>query len=338
MIFQVKYDPNTIKDLTVINMEVPNQRELFPIMQLDLDSYIVQGEVQSGINFNFEEGVHCLQIGKFTSIADKVTFLINLDHNYKSIIQGAPGFIKEPANWVTRRKGTILIQNDVWIGHGATILNGVVIHNGAVIGAESVVTKDVPAYAIVAGNPAKIIGYRFNKETINALNTIGWWNWNHVQLKERVSDFYQSISGFIDKYYPNAELEWNNVAQAINKDERKNILFIMDFEEPFSIWEKVLKEYFATLPDLTRLILYLTPSSVEKGFTEILIKYLQIFEDRDAEVVLQEGHINDDIRCLFASSDYFITTRRRENLLWTEYADHYQVKLLYGTDIPVFIL
>lgn len=59
-----------------------------------------------------------------------------------------------------------MIENDVWIGHGATIMGGVIIHNGAVVGANAVVTKDVSPYAIVAGNPARVIKYRFDDEII----------------------------------------------------------------------------------------------------------------------------------------------------------------------------
>jgi virginiamycin A acetyltransferase len=74
-------------------------------------------------------------------------------------------------------KGDTIIENDVWIGYDATIMPGVNIGNGSIIGSKSVVTKDVPAYSIVAGNPAKVIRYRFDKETIKNLLTISWWNW-----------------------------------------------------------------------------------------------------------------------------------------------------------------
>ena len=84
-------------------------------------------------------------------------------------------------------KGDVTIGNDVWIGNGATILSGVTVGNGAVIGACAVVTKDVPPYAIVAGNPAKIIRYRFDEETIAALQKIKWWDWEILKIKEKLS-------------------------------------------------------------------------------------------------------------------------------------------------------
>lgn len=75
------------------------------------------------------------------------------------------------------------IGNDVWIGHGAFVLPGVKVGNGAVIGAMSVVTKNVPAYAVVAGSPAKVIRYRFAKEQIAKLEASAWWDFAPWQLK-----------------------------------------------------------------------------------------------------------------------------------------------------------
>ena len=69
-------------------------------------------------------------------------------------------------------KGPIIIENDVWIGSHAMLLSGITIGDGAIIGAGSIVTKDIPAYAIAAGSPAKVIGYRFSESVIQQLLTI----------------------------------------------------------------------------------------------------------------------------------------------------------------------
>jgi len=74
------------------------------------------------------------------------------------------------------------IGNDVWIGSAAILLSGISVGDGAVVGAGSVVTKDVPPYAIVAGNPAKLIRYRFDNETIKKIMEIKWWNFTDEQL------------------------------------------------------------------------------------------------------------------------------------------------------------
>jgi acetyltransferase-like isoleucine patch superfamily enzyme len=76
------------------------------------------------------------------------------------------------------------IGSDVWIGRGVIILSGIKIGDGAVIGAGSVVTKDVPDFAIVAGNPAKILKYRFDESTILELQKIAWWNFSDKKLSQ----------------------------------------------------------------------------------------------------------------------------------------------------------
>lgn len=78
------------------------------------------------------------------------------------------------------------IGNDVWIGYGATILSGVRIGDGAIVGANAVVTKDVPPYAIVAGNPAHVIRMRFSPQIISDLLQIQWWNWPFDKIRKNM--------------------------------------------------------------------------------------------------------------------------------------------------------
>jgi phosphonate metabolism protein (transferase hexapeptide repeat family) len=98
-----------------------------------------------------------------------------------------------------RRETKVEIGHDVWIGHNVTIMGGVTVHDGAVIGSGSIVTKDIPPYAIAVGNPAKVIIYRFEENTIEKLQKISWWNWNHETLNSRIDDFNE-IEQFIEKY------------------------------------------------------------------------------------------------------------------------------------------
>jgi len=85
-------------------------------------------------------------------------------------------------------KGNIVIKNDVWIGYGCTLMSGITVGNGSVIAACSMVTKDVPDYSIVGGNPARIIRYRFDSETIRLLLELAWWDQPDEVINELVPD------------------------------------------------------------------------------------------------------------------------------------------------------
>lgn len=98
-----------------------------------------------------------------------------------------------------RRNNSCKIGSDVWIGHNVVVMGGVKIGNGAVIGSSSVVTKDIPPYAIVVGNPAKVIKYRFDEKTIKKLEKIAWWEWETKKIKEAINDF-EDIKAFIKKH------------------------------------------------------------------------------------------------------------------------------------------
>lgn len=108
----------------------------------------------------------------------------------------------DEAFFTKRKENMTIIGNDVWIGHGAIIQAGVCVGDGAVIGSGAVVCKDVPAYAIVGGCPAKIIRYRFQLQQIEALKTIAWWNWEDAIFRQRFQDFTLDIDAFIKKYNP----------------------------------------------------------------------------------------------------------------------------------------
>jgi serine acetyltransferase len=101
-------------------------------------------------------------------------------------------------------KGDIIVENDVWIGAKATIMSGVKIGNGSIVGSGSVVTKDVPPYAIVVGNPAIVVKYRFTEEQIQKLLDISWWSWDEEKIRDNAMNMWSSdIESFIEKHYEN---------------------------------------------------------------------------------------------------------------------------------------
>lgn len=125
-----------------------------------------------------------LIIGKFCAIARGVTFIMNgANHamngfsTYPFSIFGQEWARVMPHANQLPDKGNIEIGHDVWIGYQATLMPGVTVGSGAIIGAHAVVSRDVPPYAIVAGNPARVVRFRFDEETIASLLEIAWWDW-----------------------------------------------------------------------------------------------------------------------------------------------------------------
>ena len=140
-------------------------------------------------------------IKKFCSIADSVTFILNGNHHTDYATQYSRFYKLRFVNKfhdIVIKKGNIIVGNDVWIGYGATILEGVELGDGSVVAASSVITKNVPPYAIVAGNPAKVIRYRFSDKNIDNLLEMQWWDWTDNML---VKCMPHLLSSNIDMLY-----------------------------------------------------------------------------------------------------------------------------------------
>lgn len=133
-----------------------------------------------------------LSVGKFCSIAKNVTIFLGGNHRTDWITtypfsaqrpwKRFTGEVEHPVS-----RGDVVIGNDVWLGSSCTILSGVSIGDGAVIAANATVTKDVPAYAIAAGNPARVVRMRFDGNQINKLLSLRWWDWDERVIQKNLS-------------------------------------------------------------------------------------------------------------------------------------------------------
>ena len=140
-----------------------------------------------------------LVIGRFCALAEGVTFIMNgANHptggfsTYPFNIFGEGwevGF--DPRTWEDGNRGDTIVGNDVWIGMRSTIRPGVTIGDGAIVAAMSVVAADVPPYAVVAGNPARVVKMRYDDDTIRRLAAVAWWNWP----AERITRHLDAIRG-----------------------------------------------------------------------------------------------------------------------------------------------
>ena len=147
-------------------------------------------------------------VGKFCSIAAHTRInpgnhpveRVAMNHfTYRSSAYGLGE--DDPAFFDWRRSFRCRLGHDVWIGHGAVVLPGVSMGNGAVAGAGSIVTKDVPAWTIVVGNPARVLRPRFPAHIAEAIERIAWWEWDRDRLREAMGDFRGlSAEAFVEKY------------------------------------------------------------------------------------------------------------------------------------------
>ncbi|MFN8580653.1 MAG: CatB-related O-acetyltransferase [Gemmatimonadaceae bacterium] len=147
---------------------------------------------EDNVLYHFEFNRDRLVIGKFCSIAADVKFIMNGGNHpttwlttYPFPIFGHGWESAMPASWPNR--GDTVVGHDVWIGYGATIMPGVTIGDGAIVATASVVTRDVPPYAIVGGNPAAVVRYRFDEGTIARLQSLRWWDWDAATITENVA-------------------------------------------------------------------------------------------------------------------------------------------------------
>lgn len=162
-------------------------QDYFKIDNVHIGNYSY-GMINAHIYENSDEQLY---IGNFCSIAENVHFVFS-EHNYKRFSTFPFDEFVLNGKEYNPTKGAIVVEDDVWIGMNCTILSGITIHRGAVIGAGTVVSKDIPPYAIYAGN--KIIKYRFEQETIEKLMKIDFTKLTSELIKENREDIYAELT------------------------------------------------------------------------------------------------------------------------------------------------
>lgn len=321
----------------------------FRLLSIDKFSYMVGVDVVSGTVNVGDIGCQSVHIGKYTSIGSGINMIMDMNHDYHSLYQGLineftadePG-IRGNGQILRRirRKGQILIGNDVWIGNNATILGGVRIGDGAVVAAGSMVVKDVPSYAVVGGNPAKIICYRFSEDVIERLKRIAWWNWSSEQISDRKKDMQGEVVDFTEKYDAPISL-YPRKSNAYVKRIEKNVplfVYFMDFEDAYSVFSgNLLPAFLKKYPNGggELLLCYDTHNAEEIDKMESIAQILKTAKVTTA-LIQMCGIERKDEEKIISEADFLITNRDMQTLRRVAFADRYEVPVLSGVDIPLF--
>ena len=176
-------NPNTINPIVGYDKEIyvkPTIKN--PNIEVGDFTYIADSEFETHVTHHYDFNNDKLIIGKFCQIASGVKFVMNGANHQMNSVSTFPFYTLEgweqvpPTQEDLAVRGDTIIGNDVWIGQNAVILPGVHIGNGAIIGTNSVVGKDIPAYTVAVGNPIEIKRKRFDDELIEIMEKLQWWN------------------------------------------------------------------------------------------------------------------------------------------------------------------
>ncbi len=348
MYINLHFEPHQIQKQSYVTMNINDLS--FPVLCIDKDSYIVGAVIETALNYRYENKLYNFQIGRHSAIAENILFMIDLDHDYKAVYQGIISELsfsnknQNPTNdkhWTKLRKGEISICNDCWIGNGATIMNGVIIHNGAVVAAKSVVTKSVPPYTIVGGNPAKIIAKRFDDEIIQALKIIQWWNWDSNRLIDSKKYLDGDVKEFVKKFYPEAKEELIKSSETnpyFDKviDDGKVYVYIVDDDTTVSSYAYVINQFCNRFHNMdSQLVLFFSDSLPNKELSvQSVMHELNKYEDFDCCIdIVTESSVT--IESLINHSDAYITSRSSQNIRAIGIAELFGKDVVSAFNIPM---
>lgn len=287
-----------------------------------------RGSYILGVSIRCDEPFN-MHIGQFCSIADKVEFVLLKDKDYTRVttsddmrLAPLPSLALNSSRYIS---GQLIVQNDVRIGRDVVITGGLTIGDGAIIEASSHVYEDVPPYAIVRGNPAQIIKYRFNEDQIKELINIAWWDWTDEQLEQRKPDFSLPIDEFIAKY----KRDLPKVGQK-GETSPKFIMF-PDMDIPLPLYKRVIREFIEFEKEglITGKLTILANDEEKVGQLKAFIG-----ENGSSDNIEVLTVSTDDEERLLGEANYIITTREPDTVRHICTAQRYNTKVLAGSALP----
>ncbi len=228
----------------------------------------------------------------------------------------------------------VIFGHDVWIGRGVTIRGGVKIGNGAVIGAKAVVAKNIPPYAIAVGNPARVVKYRFDVETIKKFLAVKWWNWS----LEKIAD-NRLLMGDVEKFleahyspdleeYPDDEIS-RTLKESIAQGDRV-YHFIPDFQANEPLWSKVIKDFRQAKLQNAALVIWIDKDTSDENAKALTTA---VADDKN---ILTFKHDENFSAAALRQGTHFITTREMSTLAALDYLWDTDVKILSALDDGIF--
>ena len=342
---RIKFDPSNEIRYIPLNM---NFEERFPFICVGKDSYACDIVIKHCLDISDKKECYNFQIGNYTSIGCDVEFIIDMNHDYKSVYQvvielfGTGDISKEGLGQIVRRikrKGQIIIGSDVWIGDNVTVLGGVTIGNGAVVAAGSVVVKEVPPYSIVGGNPAKIISYRFDEEICDKLKLIQWWNFSDEELLKAKEDLQGDPKLFVERYFDKVnfyERKSGNFVPRVTKEDIPRILVFIESDTRYPLYSYAIESFIAKYMKggAELIIAYSLKDEIQ---TEIAKKLTDILGEIESEELMLNicGMEEEDEEAVISEVDYLITGRDKRNIIRMDYASKYGVDIISGADVPI---
>ncbi|WP_294149076.1 hypothetical protein [uncultured Selenomonas sp.] len=327
----VKPQPQTVE------LQVPAPEGNVPLVTVGGGSYL------AGCRLTYDSFRAHLLVGKYTTIAEDVTFIIG-GRQETGCVAAYPFFdlaaFSDDVTQIEHRAYDsnhyqILIGNDVTIERQALIEGGVHIGNGAVVRAGAVVREDVPPYAIVEGNPAKVIGYRFPQKIIDALDRIKWWNWNRATILERQPQMEDAatFAETFDLQMPVPQKGITSFLQGLHDEGRTIYVFVLDFGTQKPVWEQVLTAYFEAFSVRDPVFLLLEVPEGMRQRPEYR-RYRQICAQAgpQAAEVGEHGITKAFSHSAFAHADVLITNCTMEASIALDFAEVYGLRVVSGCD------
>ena len=295
-------------------------------------------------------------VGCFSSFAGDVDFTIGFNHIHKGStstfpftetgrIQYIAAFGRETPLPFTQPKDRrasenrfqVIIGHDVWVGQNARILGGVKIGNGAIIGANSVVAKDIPPYVVAVGNPARVVKQRFDAETTKKLLAVKWWNWPLEKVLAN-GKYMKDAEKFLQLHW-SPELEdiaQDEIGQAVESFRAQgfNVYnFVADFRAIQPLWLRIIAGFCQSNYENTKLVIWLDKDSTDADFNALNEAVNLFGNDAGKNILVVDGKISPHA---LRSATHFITTREMSTLECLDWLWNTDVKIVSALDEGFF--